>query len=122
MDIFKQFRFESAHYLPTFPEGHPYRRLHGHSFLAEITLSGQPDPVQGWIADLGGIERALAPLREQLDHGLLNDVPGLEVPTLENIARWLWRHLKPAYPGLAEITLRRESCNEGCRYRGDLDR
>ena len=117
VEIVKEFRFDAAHFLPTAPEGHPYRRMHGHSFRAEVALTGTPDPASGWLVDFAVIEEALAALGERLDHRVLNDVAGLAVPTLETLAAWIYRELETTLPGLARVTVRRESSGESCTYR-----
>ncbi|HWI28117.1 MAG TPA: 6-carboxytetrahydropterin synthase QueD [Stellaceae bacterium] len=116
-EIVKEFRFDAAHFLPTAPEGHPYRRMHGHSFKVEVEITGTPDPQQGWIVDFGVVEARLASLRERLDHRLLNEVDGLALPTLERLAEWIYAALAPELPGLARITVRREASGEACTYR-----
>lgn len=118
MDIFKTFTLESAHRLPHVPAGHKCARLHGHSFRVEIHVSGPVDPQRGWVMDFADLKAAFAPLYAQLDHQYLNDVPGLENPTSENLARWIWQNLKPALPALSEVAVH-ETCTSGCRYRGD---
>ena len=118
MDIFKTFTLESAHRLPHVPAGHKCARLHGHSFRVEIHVSGPVDPQRGWVMDFADVKAAFAPLYAQLDHQYLNDVPGLENPTSENLARWIWLRLKPALPALSEVAVH-ETCTSGCRYRGD---
>ena len=117
MDIFKTFSFEAAHRLPHVPAGHKCGRLHGHSFGVEIHLAGEPDADTGWVVDFADIKAAFKPLHEVLDHHYLNDVAGLENPTSENLAVWLWDRLKPELPQLSEVVLR-ETCTCGCRYRG----
>jgi 6-pyruvoyltetrahydropterin/6-carboxytetrahydropterin synthase len=119
VEIVKEFAFDAAHFLPTAVEGHPYRRMHGHSFSAEVALAGEPDPAAGWLIDLAVIEEALAGLRDRLDHRVLNDIGGLGVPTLENLAAWIYRELAAILPGLARVTVRRQSCGESCTYRPD---
>ena len=116
-ELSKQFRFDAAHFLPTAPEGHPYRRLHGHSFTVEVAISGTPDPEQGWIVDFAIVEAKLQELRERLDHRLLNEIEGLTLPTLERRAAWIFAALAPALPGLARVTIRRASSGEACTYR-----
>lgn len=116
MEIFKVFTFEAAHRLPNVPSGHKCARLHGHSFSVEIHVSGPIDPDLGWVMDFADLKGAFKPLLEQLDHNYLNDLDGLENPTSENIARWIWVRLKTVLPELAEVVVR-ETCTSGCRYR-----
>ena len=118
MRIYKEFLFEAAHFLPSAPPGHPNSRIHGHSFRARVTIDGEPDPTSGVLLHFDDIEAALAEAREALDHHFLNEVEGLEVPTLERIAIWLWDRLHNRLPGLAEIQISRDSCHEGCIYTG----
>ncbi len=118
MELYKVFTIEAAHHLPRVPEGHKCRRLHGHSFTVEIHISGAVQPQAGWVQDFADISRAFAPLYEQLDHHYLNEVAGLENPTSENLARWIWQRLKPALPLLSHIVVR-ETCTSGCIYRGE---
>jgi 6-pyruvoyltetrahydropterin/6-carboxytetrahydropterin synthase len=122
MRVYKEFFFEAAHYLPSAPPGHPNSRVHGHSFRARISIDGEPDPENGMIMHLDDLEMALAEAREALDHRFLNEVAGLETPTLERIAMWLWDRLHNKLPGLAEIEIMRESCQEGCIYSGPRTR
>ncbi len=118
MEIFRTFTFEAAHYLPRTPEGHKCRRMHGHSFRADVYIEGEVGEDTGWIIDFADIKRAFEPLEQQLDHRLLNEVEGLENPTSENIAKWIWARLKPELPGLSKVIVQ-ETCNTGCVYRGD---
>ena len=118
MDIFKSITFEAAHHLPNVPEGHKCARLHGHSFRVEIHVSGPIDAQTGWVVDFADVKAAFKPLFAQLDHHYLNEIEGLENPTSEVIARWIWQRLKPALPGLSAIVLH-ETCTAGCRYTGD---
>lgn len=118
VELFKLFSIEAAHHLPRVPEGHKCRRLHGHSFKVEIHIEGPVRTDEGWVQDFADISRAFTPLYEQLDHHCLNDVPGLENPTSENLARWIWQRLKPALPLLSQIVVR-ETCTSGCIYRGE---
>jgi 6-pyruvoyltetrahydropterin/6-carboxytetrahydropterin synthase len=117
MDIFKVFTLEAAHRLPQVPAGHKCARLHGHSFRIELHVRGEPDPSLGWVMDFADIKRAFQPIYDQLDHHYLNDVPGLENPTSEQLAIWIWNRLKPALPLLAEVVIH-ETCTSGCRYQG----
>ncbi len=114
----KTFTFEAAHFLPTFPEGHKCRRLHGHSFRVDVVVAGEVDPAAGYLVDYGQIKAACEPLRAELDHYCLNDIQGLENPTAEMIAAWIWRRLKPALPLLAEVVVH-ETCTSRCEYGGE---
>lgn len=118
VEIFKIFMIEAAHRLPNLPENHKCRRLHGHSFRVEIHLSGPLTAKEGWIMDFADVTRAFNPIYDQLDHHYLNEVPGLENPTSENLARWIWQQLKPALPPLSKVVVQ-ETCTAGCVYRGD---
>jgi 6-pyruvoyltetrahydropterin/6-carboxytetrahydropterin synthase len=118
MEIFKEFSIEAAHWLPNVPEGHKYRRLHGHSFHVAIHVRGPLDPHLGWVMDFAEIKTAFAAIEDQIDHRCLNEVEGLANPTSENLARWLWTRLKPLLPALSRIVVR-ETCTSGCIYTGD---
>lgn len=118
MEIFKEFSIEAAHRLPHVAEGHKCARLHGHSFHIAVYAEGPLDPRLGWVMDFADIKAAFKPVFERLDHRYLNDVEGLENPTSENLARWIWRELKPALPALSRIVVR-ETCTSGCDYRGE---
>jgi 6-pyruvoyltetrahydropterin/6-carboxytetrahydropterin synthase len=115
--LVKEFRFEAAHRLPNAPEGHKCRRLHGHSFRVEVTCEGPIDPATGWLVDYGAVKAAFEPLYRQLDHYYLNEVDGLENPTSEHLARWIWQRLVQALPMLAQVTVH-ETCSARCEYRG----
>lgn len=117
MDIFKSFTLEAAHRLPNVPDGHKCARLHGHSFKVELQVSGEPDPQLGWVMDFADLKAAFQPIYEQLDHHCLNDIAGLENPTSEQLAMWIWARLKPQVPLLSEVVVH-ETCTSGCRYRG----
>jgi 6-pyruvoyltetrahydropterin/6-carboxytetrahydropterin synthase len=118
MDIYKTFHLEAAHRLPNVPEGHKCARLHGHSFQVSVHVSGPVQPKTGWIMDFADLKTAFAPIADALDHRYLNDVPGLENPTSENLARWIWQKLKPSLPLLSKIVVE-ETCTSGCIYQGD---
>lgn len=118
VELTKSFTFEAAHRLPTFPEGHKCRRLHGHSFAVEVRVAGEVDEQRGYLVDYGEIKAACEPVRTALDHRYLNEIEGLENPTAENLARWIWRRLRPALPVLSAVIVR-ETCTSGCAYRGD---
>lgn len=118
MIIFKEFRFEAAHRLPNVPEGHKCARLHGHSFLIKIEVEGPIGVDTGWVMDFSKIADAFNPILGRLDHYYLNEIPGLENPTSEVLARWIWNELKPELDELSCIEIR-ETCTSGCEYRGD---
>ena len=122
MQIYKEFLFEAAHFLPSAPPGHPNSRLHGHSFRVRVTVEGEPSSATGLVLHFEELEKALAGARQTLDHNMLNEIPGLELPTLERIAIWLWRRLDESVAGLAEIEVSRDSCREGAIYRGPARR
>ena len=117
MEIFRTFTFEAAHRLPHVPEGHKCARLHGHSYLVEVHISGQVGADTGWVMDFGDLSDALRPVRDQLDHYYLNDIEGLSNPTSEHIAKWIWDRLKPVLPQLSSILVH-ETCTSSCEYRG----
>ncbi|MCA9439143.1 MAG: 6-carboxytetrahydropterin synthase QueD, partial [Candidatus Omnitrophica bacterium] len=108
----------AAHLLPNVPPDHKCARLHGHSFHVEIHVTGPVDPHVGWVMDFGDIKKAFKPILNRLDHYYLNEIEGLENPTSENVARWIWRELKPELPALSAVTIR-ETCTSGCVYRGE---
>ncbi|MFD4370041.1 6-carboxytetrahydropterin synthase QueD [Streptomyces sp. NPDC058486] len=118
MEIYREFTFEAAHRLPRVPEGHKCARLHGHSYKITVHVEAPIDPDTGWVMDFGDIKRAFKPIDTQLDHYYLNDIDGLENPTSENLARWIWDRLALTLPGLSAITVR-ETCTSGCTYRGE---
>ena len=118
MRIYKEFQIEAAHLLPNLPVEHKCRRLHGHSFRIAVHVDGQLRGETGWVMDFADISAAFAPLFEKLDHRYLNDIEGLENPTSENLARWIWRALEPVLPGLAEVHVK-ETCTSGCIYQGE---
>ena len=114
LETYIEFCFEAAHTTPPYP--HP----HGHSFRAQVVLAGTPDPYYGWSHDLREVEPVIEALRQELDHKYLNDIPGLTMPSLENVARWIWNRLDGAIEGLDRISVRRgvEGHAEGVTYRG----
>jgi 6-pyruvoyltetrahydropterin/6-carboxytetrahydropterin synthase len=118
MRIYKEFRFEAAHFLPTAPVGSPNARVHGHSFRARVTIDGVPGADTGYVFHFDELAQTMAEAQDALDHRLLNEVEGLEAPTLERIAIWLWNRLQNRVPGLAEIEIARDSCGEGAIYNG----
>lgn len=118
MRIYKEFFVEAAHRLPGAPPGDPNARVHGHSFRVRITLAGEPDAKTGMVFPFGEMSAAIERVRRELDHRFLNDVADLSNPTLERIAGFIWDRLAPALPGLAEVTVARDTCQEGCVYTG----
>jgi 6-pyruvoyltetrahydropterin/6-carboxytetrahydropterin synthase len=100
------------------PEGHKCARLHGHSYKVIVHVEAPVDPESGWVMDFGDLKKAFKPLEAQLDHYYLNDIEGLENPTSEVLARWIWERLKPTLPDLSALTVR-ETCTSGCTYRGE---
>lgn len=118
-EIFKSFTFEAAHHLTVnVADGHRYSRLHGHSFQVQVFLKGEADEKKNWVCDFDEIEQRIIELRSELDHQYLNEIAGLEIPTLENISCWIWNRLDIQLPGLDRIIVRRGSCGEGCIYYG----
>lgn len=118
MEIYKKFSFEAAHRLPNVPPEHKCARLHGHSFHVSVHVRGEMHPELGWVRDFADLKTAFRPIHDALDHRYLNEVEGLENPTSEHIARWIWRRLHPVLPGLDRIAVR-ETCTSGCIYRGE---
>jgi 6-pyruvoyltetrahydropterin/6-carboxytetrahydropterin synthase len=118
VELRKTFQFEAAHRLPHVPADHKCARLHGHSFSVEIVVAGECDPKLGWLMDYAEVSAAFKPLLKQLDHYYLNEIAGLDNPTSENVARWIWERLKPALPLLTEIVVA-ETCQSRCVYRGE---
>jgi 6-pyruvoyltetrahydropterin/6-carboxytetrahydropterin synthase len=114
----KTFDFEAAHWLPTFPDGHKCRRLHGHSFKVDVLVEGEVDLAKGYLQDFGDLKAAIAPLQLRLDHYLLNEIEGLENPTAEMLAKWVFDRLKPSLPLLSSVRVH-ETCTTEAEYRGD---
>ena len=114
----KDFEFEAAQALTSFPEGHKCRNIHGHSFKITIKVEGEVDPKTGILYDHARISEAMRPLIDQVDHAYLNEIPGLEQPTIEIICHWFWTRLAPQLPGLSEIELW-ETPRARCIYRGE---
>ena len=118
MEIYKKFTFEAAHHLPNVPEGHKCARLHGHSYSVEVHVKGEPDKKLGWIMDFSDIAAVVEPIIGQLDHYYLNEINGLENPTSEHIARWIWSRINELLPTLSKVVIS-ETCTSGCVYTGD---
>jgi 6-pyruvoyltetrahydropterin/6-carboxytetrahydropterin synthase len=118
VEIFREFTFEAAHRLPHVPPAHKCAHLHGHSYRVAVHLQGRVDDRAGWVRDFADISDSMAPLLACLDHRYLNEIDGLENPTSEILARWLWERLYPALPELSQIVVR-ETATAGCVYRGE---
>jgi len=119
MEIFREFTFEAAHRLPNVPEGHKCARLHGHSYRVEVHVRGEIGTESGWLMDFGDVKAAFRPILNELDHYYLNEVPGLENPTSEILAQWIWKRLVDQLP-LSKVVVR-ETCTSGAIYRGDAE-
>ena len=117
IELRKTFQFEAAHLLPHLPKAHKCRRLHGHSFKVEVAVAGECDPKLGWVMDYADISAAFKPIWSKLDHFYLNEISGLDNPTSENLAVWIWNKLKPRLPLLVEVVVA-ETCQSRCVYRG----
>jgi len=118
VEIFKEFTFEAAHRLPHVPAGHKCSRLHGHSYRVVVHVEGPVDDHLGWVRDFDELSCAMRPILDRLDHYYLNDIEGLDNPTSEVVARWIWDALRSALPGLSQLVVR-ETCTAGCVYRGE---
>jgi 6-pyruvoyltetrahydropterin/6-carboxytetrahydropterin synthase len=118
MEVYREFKFDAAHLLPNLTPGHRCSSMHGHTFRLIVHLEGDLGEKTGWVRDFGEIKEICKPVIDQLDHSYLNDVPGLENPTSENIAVWIWNRLKPVLPELSMIEIS-ETDSTGCRYRGE---
>ncbi|HEV7920851.1 MAG TPA: 6-carboxytetrahydropterin synthase QueD [Thermoanaerobaculia bacterium] len=118
VELVKDFDFEAAHLLPNVPAGHKCRRLHGHSFRGEVAVRGEVDPRTGWLIDFAELKQVVDPIVRELDHYYLNDIPGLENPTSEMLAAWIFRRLSGTVPGLYRVTIE-ETCSSRCHYFGD---
>ena len=117
VEIWKDFTFEAAHRLPNVPADHKCARLHGHSFRVRVHVEGEPGAESGWVVDFADIGNAFAPLHDALDHRYLNEIDGLENPTSERLAAWIWDRLAPRLDGLSRIVVH-ETCTTGVEYRG----
>lgn len=113
-EITKAATFDAAHYLEQGPQNRPYSRLHGHSFRVEATVRGTPQEPVGWVADLADLDEALRAVAGELDHGLLNEKPGLAKPTLEHLCLYFAERLRPSFPGLSRIVVSRPTIGESC--------
>ena len=116
-EITKQFTFEAAHYFPNMPEGHIYRKIHGHSFVVEVTFYGKKNKINQWVTDFDEITESLKKVKKKLDHKCINDIKEIGLPTLENISSWIAKQLKKKYSNIRSIKLSRPSCGETCLYK-----
>jgi len=117
MELRKTFQIEAAHRLPNVPVGHKCARLHGHSWRIEVAIEGPVGDDTGWVMDYADLKAAFQPIHDRLDHHYLNEIPGLENPTSERLAVWIWNELKPRLPLLCELVIA-ETCTSQCVYRG----
>ncbi|MEN9448565.1 MAG: hypothetical protein RJA25_1855 [Bacteroidota bacterium] len=117
MEIYKEFRFEAAHFLPNVGDNHPCKNIHGHSYRVKLSINGELDPEIGWVMDFTDIKDVFTPILNQLDHSMLNNIEGLENPTCEKLAVWIWDKMKPLLPLLSKIEVN-ETTSSGCIYRG----
>jgi 6-pyruvoyltetrahydropterin/6-carboxytetrahydropterin synthase len=118
VEISYSFGFDAAHRFATTPRGHKYSGVHGHSFQCQVTLRGTPRAPHGFVTDLARVEHVCLVVRKQLDHTLLNEIKGLNTPSLEHLSIWIWQRLAVKLPGLARVTVRRDSLGQACSYSG----
>ena len=118
VEIAYSFGFDAAHHFTATPRGHKYRGVHGHSFQCQVALRGTPRAPHGFVADMAHVERVCLAIRKQLDHKLLNEIKDLQSPSLEHLTLWIWRRLATKLPGLARVTVRRDSLGQACSYTG----
>lgn len=117
VELTREFRFEAAHRLPAVPQDHPCGRMHGHGYRVEVRVAGPVDPTLGWLIDFGDIDARFEPLRAALDHRVLNEVEGLENPTAEHLAHWIFDRLRADLPIIESVTVW-ETARSSCTYRG----
>lgn len=117
MEIYKEFSFDSAHYLPNVPEGHKCKNMHGHTYRLRVYVQGEPHPHYGWIMDFKELKDAVGKVIDELDHRIINEIPGLQNPTAENITIWIWNQVKPLIPQLSKLELH-ETPTTGVIYTG----
>jgi 6-pyruvoyltetrahydropterin/6-carboxytetrahydropterin synthase len=118
-ELARSFAFDAAHTLRREIDAESSRRIHGHSYRAEVVIRGEPDPATGMVVDLGLLARRLDEARHDLDHRFLDEVDGLGPATLENLAAWIWRRLESELPNLARVSVHRDSSGESCSYFGE---
>lgn len=120
-ELSKQFRFDAAHTLDRLIETDSSRRIHGHSYRAEVTVRGRPDPITGMVVDLGLLERKMADARDALDHRFLDEINDLGPATMENLSRWIWQRLTPEVNNLFKVSVYRDSSGDACFYYGPME-
>ena len=116
-EITKQFTFEAAHYFPNMPEGHIYKKIHGHSFVVEVIFYGKKNKENQWVTDFDELSKSLNEIKKKLDHKCINDIKEIGIPSLENISSWIGKQLKKKYSNVRSIKVSRPSCGEHCLYR-----
>ena len=116
-EITKQFTFEAAHYFPNMPQGHIYRKMHGHSFVVEVTFFGKKNKESQWVTDFDELSKSLNEIKKKLDHKCINDIKEIGLPSLENISCWIGKQLEKKYSNVRSIKLSRPSCGEYCLYK-----
>ena len=116
-EITKQFTFEAAHYFPNMPEGHIYKKIHGHSFVVEVTFYGKKNKINQWVTDFDELSKSLNKIKKKLHHKCINDIKEIGIPSLENISSWIGKQLKKKYSNVRSIKLSRPSCGEYCLYK-----
>ena len=117
VELSRTFEFSAAHSLPRTSDGHKCKQMHGHNYRVEIAVHGEVDPETGWLIDFGDLKRVVEPVIERLDHVCLNEIPGLENPTSENLSKWIWDQLIGGLPILCRVTIN-ETPASSCTYRG----
>jgi 6-pyruvoyltetrahydropterin/6-carboxytetrahydropterin synthase len=118
MQIYKSFTFDSAHFLPNVPDGHKCKNIHGHTYHLKVIIEGNLENRLEWVMDFAELKKVIKPIVDQLDHQLINDIPGLENPTCERIGVWIWDKIKPQIPQLKRIELQ-ETPTSGMIYEGE---
>ena len=116
-EITKQFTFKAAHYFPNMPEGHIYKKIHGHSFVVEVTFYGKKNKENQWVTEFDDLSNSLNEKKKKLDHKCINDIKEIGIPSLENISSWIGKQLKKKYSNVRSIKVSRPSCGEHCLYR-----
>ena len=116
-EITKQFTFEAAHYFPNMPEGHIYKKIHGHSFVVDVTFYGKKNKESQWVTDFDELTKSLNEIKKKLDHKCINDIKEIGLPSLENISSWIGKQLQKKYSNVRSIKLSRPSCGEYCLYK-----